>query len=145
MKYNIAVIPHYLVSYMFSNTDVTSIVQSIIDKAHGEMTLITVIEKLQNGKAMLVVCFDGTQVKGLVILQVEVFDTGLRVLNVSMGGGDISIFTGEYDSALLALAKDLECDEIRAIGARLGWENVLKKANTNWEKLSTTLIHKVEV
>jgi hypothetical protein len=130
---------------MFSNTDVTNIVQSIIDKAHGEMTITTVIEKLQNDKAMLVVCFDGIQVKGLVILQVEVFDTGLRVLNVSMGGGDISIFTGEYDSALLALAKDLECDEIRAIGARLGWENVLKKANTNWEKLSTTLIYKVEV
>jgi hypothetical protein len=61
-----------------------------------------------------------------------------------MAAGEMEFFTGEYDKVFLDLAEKLSCDEIRAIGARLGWDRALTKANTNWKNLSTTLIYKVE-
>lgn len=142
MKYNIAAIPHYLIDFIWPHIEL--IINSIISKAHGEMDLNTVKQKLKDDSALLVVCLKDTIVKGLVILQVETFDTGLRVLNLSMAGGDVDIFTGDYDTALLDIAKNLKCDEIRAIGARTGWERMLKRKDTNWGKLSTTLIYKLE-
>jgi len=142
MKYTIAAIPHYLIDFMWPFVE--NIISSIIAKAHGEMNLDTVKAKLKSDNALMILCLDGRSVKSLVILQVEVFDTGLRVLNVSMAGGSLDIFCGDYDEVLIAISKDLNCSEIRAIGARVGWEIQFKKSNPNWEKLSTTLIYKVE-
>ena len=142
MKYTIAAVPHYFIDFMWSF--VRDIVESIIAKAHGEMNIDTVKAKLKSDAALLVVCLEETVVKGLVILQVETFNTGLRVLNLSMAGGDVDIFTGEYDDVLLSIAKNLKCDEIRAIGARVGWDRFLNKKETNWKKISTTLTYKVE-
>jgi hypothetical protein len=142
MEYTIAAIPHYLIDFMWPF--VQSIIDSIIARAHGEMNIDTVKAKLKSDTALLVVCLEDTIVKGLVILQVEAFDTGLRVLNLSMAGGDVDIFTGEYDNVLLDIAKNLKCDEIRAIGARVGWDRFLNKKETNWKKISTTLTYKVE-
>jgi len=142
MKYNIAAVPYYLIDFTWPH--VKLIVESIIAKAHGEMNIDTVKAKLKSDSALLVICLDEAIVKGLAILQVEIFDTGLRVLNLSMAGGDVDIFTGEYDSTLLEIAKNLKCDEIRAIGARVGWDRFLNKKETNWKKISTTLTYKVE-
>lgn len=142
MKYTIALVPPTLIDFMWES--IKSIIDSIIAKAHGEMNIDTVKQKLKSDAALLVVCLEKTTVKGLVILQVEIFDTGLRVLNLSMAGGDVDIFTGDYDTALLEIAKNLKCDEIRAMGARVGWERLLKKRVTNWKKISTTLTYKVE-
>ena len=142
MLHTPAIIPPYLIDLVWPT--VSDIIGTIIRKAHGEMTLDTVKAKLKEDRALMVLLLDNDIVKGLGIFQTEVYDSGKKVLVLSMAAGDMEFFTGEYDNVFLDLAKNLQCDEIRAIGARLGWEKALEKSSTKWKKLSTTLIYKVE-
>lgn len=142
MNHYTSLVPPTLINFIWK--DIEYIIDSIISKAHGEMTIETVRKKLVDDNALLVICYDEYLIKGLIILQVEVFDSGLRVLNVSMAGGELDVFTGEYDPIMIEIAKNLKCDEIRAIGARVGWERMFKAKHPNWSKLSTTLMYKVE-
>jgi phosphoserine aminotransferase len=137
-----AIIPFYLTDFMWPH--VKDMIQTIVDKAHGEMTLDTVKAKLKEDRALMITILDNETVKGLAIFQTEIFDTGKKVLVLSMAAGEMSFFSGKYDNVMIGLAKDLKCDEIRALGARMGWTKALKKAETNWEPLSTTLIYKLE-
>ena len=136
------IVPPLLVGLVWSH--VVPFVESVIEKAHGEMTLDTVKAKLTEDRALLVLLLNGAEVKGFCIFQIEIFDSGKKVLVLGMAAGEMSFYTGEYDEFMIQLAKNLGCEEIRAIGARLGWEKALEKADTRWKKLSVTLIYDME-
>lgn len=140
MKYNLAIVPISLIDFVWKSIEV--MLESIINKAHGEMNLITVKQKLKEDRAVLLLALNEEEIKGLAIIQLEIFDTSKRVLNISMASGELNLFTGEYDDFIVKMAKDLKCEEIRAIGARVGWERALK--NTNWSAISSTLLYKLE-
>lgn len=137
----IAHIPIGLVDYVWP--DVQDLIKSAIDKAHGEMTLETVKQRLKDDSAMMVCLLEDDKINSLVVLQVENYDSGRKSLVVCLAAGKFGFFDGHYDEYLTGIAKNLGCDQIRALGCRLGWERKLKQAGCKWQPLSTTLIYEV--
>lgn len=138
-----ALVPPNLIDFIWPSVE--GLILSAVNKAHGEITTETVKEKLKADLALLVILLDKTEVKGLGVFQIDIFDSGKKVLLLTLAAGELSFFTGDYDEFMLTIAKNLGCEEIRAMGARLGWEKALKKAGTKWEPLNTILIYKAEI
>jgi hypothetical protein len=137
----VAHVPVGLVDYMWN--DVKGLLQSAINKAHGEITLETVKSRLKEDSALLVCLLVDNKINSLVVLQIENFDSGKKSLTVCLAAGKFGFFDGHYDECLTGIAKSLGCEQVRAIGCRLGWERKLKNAGCKWQPLSTTLIYEV--
>lgn len=139
--YNIVSIPIGLIDYIWP--DVINFIESAINKAHGEITIVTVKERLKKDSALLVVAIEQEFIVGIAIFQKEVYDSGKTALILGLAAGNIDLFSGDYDDFMISLARNLNCDEIRAIGCRLGWSKKLKSLGSKWKELSTTLIYEV--
>jgi hypothetical protein len=137
----VAHVPIGLVDFMWRHVE--SLVQAAVNKARGEITLETVKRKLKEDAALMVCLIDDGEINSMVVLQIENFDSGKKSLNVCLAAGKFGFFDGHYDECLTGIARSLGCDEIRAIGCRLGWERKLKNAGCKWQPLSTTLIYEV--
>lgn len=138
---SVAHIPIGLLDYVWK--DVEDLLRSAISRAHGEITLETVISRLREDSAMLVCLLVDDKINSLVVLQIENYDSGKKSLVVALAAGKFSFFDGHYDEYLTGIAKNLGCDQIRALGCRLGWERKLKQSGCKWQPLSTTLIYEV--
>lgn len=138
---SVANIPIGLLDYVWK--DVKDLLQSAISKSHGEITLESVKRRLEEDSAMLVCLLVEGTINSLVVLQIENYDSGKKSLIVALAAGKFGFFDGHYDEYLTNLAKNLGCDQIRALGCRLGWERKLKQSGCKWQPLSTTLIYEV--
>lgn len=111
--------------------------QRVQEKAPNEIDLSKTKEALLSGSHMLLIASEGEDIIAACILRDETYVTGHRVLLVNMLGGDrMDEWVERMNRIVVAIARDTNCNEVRAIG-RKGWIKALK--NFGWYDIHSTV------
>lgn len=132
--YKIVALPTSLVPVLWEQ--IAPHLEKVIPLANEEVTLEGVKLALLSGREMaLLICRD-EHVVAVHTLEVKYFDTGLRVLFINLiGGSEMDNWFEQYVLVMRAIAKDLNCTEVRGCAVRDGW---LKYLNAmGFKKIST--------
>mgnify|MGYP001074508027 CR=1 FL=1 len=107
-----------------------------IKLSHGEVTLESAKHRLETGQSMLITVSRGTKILAVNTVEVREFESGVRTLAIPLiGGSEMDQWMDRFLEIVKAIAKDLNCTELRGVAARKGWMRVLR--NKGWEELST--------
>ena len=133
-NYNIVALPPTLVEVLWDK--IVPHLERVIPLANDEVTLEGVKSSLLSGREMALLICKEDQVIAVHTLEVRVFDTGLRVLFINLiGGSEMDNWFEQYVLVMRAIAKDLNCTEVRGCAVRDGW---LKYLNAmGFQKIST--------
>ena len=105
---------------------VFGMLEEAVDHSNGELDMETIFTKMVKQEMILVVISEDTDVIAAIALERRNFDSGKRILNVTLAGGtDMNKWVDQLDRTLVELAKEHKCDDIYIIGRR-GWVKVLK-------------------
>lgn len=114
-------------------TDTLLKLERALAVSHGKFSMETLSHDLGTGNAVWLNVHDSA-----VVLKVETYPTGLRVLNVFAVAGDMQdVFSAE--PMVMEIARYNNCERLELHG-RKGWERVLR--DRGWKFESVTM-HKV--
>ena len=118
-------------------------IQRVVNVAHGEVTLLSVKNRLLTGTSLaVVVCLD-EDIVAVNLLEIRVFDSGIRSMYVPVVGGNyMDEWADQFLEIAKAIAKDFNCTELRGLAARKGWTRFL--ASRGWEEVSIALRCKID-
>lgn len=109
-----------------------------VSMSHNESTVEFIYEQLVTGQMLAVTVSDGTDIEAVNILEVREFCTGLRTLYIPfVAGHRMDEWMDRFLDIAKAIAKDLNCTELRGIAVRKGWLRKLK--DYGWEDISTII------
>jgi hypothetical protein len=139
--YDLAAVPANLVRPMWPILE--PILTRVIEVSNGELTAEGILRRAVKGETLVIaICKNGVVV-AVNVCDVVQFDSGLRAMYIPITGGD---FMEEWlDDSLevaKALAKDLNCRELRGLASRNGWLRRLKQ--NGWEPITTIIKCNVE-
>lgn len=136
----VSAVPCTLIDLLWEK--VSAILARPIALAHNEVTIDSTYKKLKSGESMLMVVSRGEYVLAAATLEVRELESGLRALYIPLVGGvEMDNWMERFLLICKAIAKDLNCTELRGIAVRKGW---LKKLNSfGWEEVSTMIKCKV--
>lgn len=98
-----------------------------IEFSNGEICIESIKEKLIDREIMLSVVFKDEQMIAAVTFEQITFDTGKRVLNIQLAGGDyLDEWFAQMEQLANDLAKHYSCEDIYIIG-RKGWVKQMKR------------------
>ena len=130
--YNFTVVPTSLLEYLWP--EVSKLLLPVINVSGNELSLDSVKTTVLNNKSTLIVVTKEDTMCGVTTLEVQTFDTGLKVLYIPIIGGS-SI--DEWGEQFFCMCKDLAlqsgCSELRGMAARTGWLRKLKQHDLHWE------------
>ena len=127
----ISLIPPNLIEVVWPQCE--PLIQRVIDKVPDDITMRVTKDTLDTNEAMLVVISEGSTVIALNTLMVETLESGRRVLYIPITTGDrMEEWMGDFLEFATAMAKDLNCYELRGLAIRSGWLRKLKKYG--WEE-----------
>lgn len=107
--------------------------ERVIEKAPNEISHETIKANLTSGNQMLITMSDGSEVVAAAVVNKYVFETGYSVLIIPiLGGSRMDEWLDRFIDMTQAIARDLGCAEVRAIG-REGWERKLH--SRGWQKV----------
>lgn len=114
----------------------------VIERAADDLTRDAVKGRLLAGHNLLVAITENDAIIAINILNVDVLDTGKKVLFISITGGDrldewMAPFLTEADN----IARSLGCFEVRGSAVRKGW--LRKVESYNWSESFTVIKHTV--
>lgn len=99
--------------------------------SHGEIDADSVFTKLMNKELNLLVAFENQAIVAALTLEQFQFDTGKRVLNIQLAGGDsLDKWFVQMDELINGIAKQYNCSEVYIIG-RKGWSKKLNHLGYN--------------
>lgn len=117
--------------------------ERVIARAPNEITLETVKAELKKGDAMLITISDGEDVIAVNTLKSQVFETGHKTLFIPITGGErMDEWLDRFMDVAHAIARDLQCQELRGMSCRKGWLRALK--NHDWYEVHTVIGCKVK-
>lgn len=115
----------------------------VVALAQDEITIETVRAELKKGDAMLVTISDGEDVIAVNTLKTQVFETGHKVLFIpNTGGSRMDEWLDRFLDMAHAIARDLQCHELRGMACRKGWIRALKPHD--WYELHAVIGCKVK-
>lgn len=113
-------------------------IEKPIKLSHGEVTVESIKKRLEIGQAMLITVSRGTTIIAVNTVEVREYESGVRTLAIPLiGGSEMNEWMDRFLDIVKAIAKDLNCTELRGIAARKGWMRVLR--SKGWEELSTVI------
>ena len=137
----ISTVPPNLIDVMWSK--LRPHLELVIDRAPDEVSLETVKAKLKKGDAMIITISDGETVVAVNTLEVQIFETGHKVLFIPMTGGErMEEWLDRFLDMAHAVARDLKCHELRGMACRKGWLRTLKPHD--WYELHAVIGCKVK-
>jgi hypothetical protein len=137
----IAAVPASMIDLVWEQ--VTPLIQKVIDKAPDDVTLEATRENLINANTLLVTVSRGAKIVAVNILNVQVLDSGKRVLTIPViGGEEMREWMDRFMEIAEQIAKDFDCTAIRGFAAREGWARVLEPYG--YKKLHTVLQYEIE-
>lgn len=143
-KYDITAVPATLVKSLWPK--LLPHLEKVVGKIPDEASLDSMLIKAQLGESLIVVVTESESgnMVAAIVLEIKLFDSGLRTLFVSaIGGCKFFEWEDQLFESVLNFAKIHNCQQIRAVAARSGWFKVAK--NRPWEEVYTTFKYKVEV
>ena len=115
---------------------VAPMLQLPCDMSHNETDIESVYARLMAGDSLLTLVSKGTEIVAAITLNVVTFDTGLKALYLPLVSGKyFDQWCDRYFKVVCAIAKDLNCTELRGISVRKGWLRKLRKYG--FEEVST--------
>lgn len=101
--------------------------QRAIDQSNGELDKDDVFSRMVRGNMLLITLSRQTDIVAALALEQRDFDSGKKVLNITLAGGSESDnWIDKMDEVTQQLGKDYGCDEIYIVG-RAGWVRKLKR------------------
>jgi len=118
--FNLAAIPANMVSLIWDKIEPT--LQRVVSVSNRELTLEGIKKRCINGSNLIVtVCLEN-EIVAVTVLDVVEFESGLRAMYIPVVGGE---YMNEWleDAFVIAkaIAKDLNCTEVRGLAVRKGW------------------------
>lgn len=108
-------------------------IQKVVDKAPTDISVDTILDGLLSGDRMLVTISDGPEIIAVNVLQLEVMETGYRVLYIPITGGErMDEWLERFLSFAANVGRDLKCEELRGLACRKGWLRALNKTEQEW-------------
>jgi len=96
--------------------------EALIPMSYGQYTVESVKERALRGATTLILVIDGEDVVAVNTIQVDVKESGLRVLELPLTSGSrLDEWEGPFITLMKALAKEQNCTEIIGYAARKGW------------------------
>lgn len=139
-NYVLACVPVTLVNVLWRIVE--PFIKLVVDVANNEITADSIKQRCLKGDAMLVCVCKEDQVIAVNLLEVRVFETGLKALYIPVvGGTEMDHWCEQFLQLANAIAKDLNCTELRGLAARHGWVKKLKPLG--WEEGNITMYCKV--
>ena len=140
-KFNLASIPANVVPLLWEKIE--PILQRVIDVSNRELTCEGVKRRAMLGETLIVAVCLNSEIVAITVLDVVTFDSGLRAMYIPIVGGNyMDEWLEESFEVAKAIAKDLNCSEVRGLAARKGWLRRLK--DMNWEEIVTVIRCPVE-
>lgn len=140
-KFELAAIPGNTVHMLWDK--ICPILERVVAVSNRELTVDGIKGRCVSGHNLIVtVCLEG-EIIAVTVLDVVQFESGLRAMYIPVVGGDyMDEWLEESFEIAKAIAKDLNCSEVRGLAARKGWMRRLK--NMNWEEIVTVIRCPVE-
>jgi hypothetical protein len=141
VHYVIAPIPPTLITVLWDRVE--GHLARVVEVSNGEISLQSIKESCLLGKAMLLAVCRDDQIVAVITVEKRTFESGKSALFLPIVGGDE--LDGWLDQVLevaILIAKDLDCEVIRGLGARKGWIRKLK--DKGWKEAYSVLEVKVE-
>ena len=139
----IAAIPITLIEVLWDNIAIH--LEKAVALSNNETSLESIKNKALNGDLLLMTVNDGGEIIAAFTLEVILFDTGKRSLFLgSVGAKNETNLDNWMFQALKvckAIAKDMNCTELRGGSARKGWMRKLK--DSGWKETHTTIVCEV--
>jgi hypothetical protein len=118
-----------------------------LEHAQGEATLETVKTRALNGDVLILTVNKDKEIVAIITLVTDIFDTGVKVLVIGTVGSASNVPMEEWEAqatrVIGAIAKDLNCTQIRAHAGRKGWARLA--VSRGWKEAYVTYIHEVEL
>ena len=141
MKFNVAAIPANVIDLIWDQ--VLPILDKVIAVSHQEVTAEGIKGRCLSGQNMMVTICEGNTIIAVTVLEVVAFETGLRALYIPIvGGSRMNEWLESSFEVAKAIAKDMNCTEIRGLIVRPGWFKQLFKMN--WQTITTVMRCPVE-
>jgi hypothetical protein len=135
-EYKIVALPTSLVPVLWDK--MIPHLQKAIEISNGELTEEGVKGALVSGNQMALLICREESVVAVHTLEIKELSEGLRVLHINaIGGDEMDSWFEQYVLVMRAIAKDLNCTEVRGCAVRDGWLKYLK--STGFEKISSTV------
>ena len=116
--------------------------EKAVECANGELDMEDVFSKMMNKIMLPIVISEGENIIAVIAVEVRDFDSGKRILNVTLAGGSkLDSWVALLDETLIGLARDKNCSEIYIVG-RAGWQRAIKKYG--YGAIHTVISKKVE-
>ena len=139
-QFTVAAIKPENVVYMWPV--VKGMLERAIAHSNGEITSEGVLKSAIEGETLLVTISEEKEVVAAIAIEQRNFDSGLRILNLTLvGGNEMASWMDKFSEIADNLARDYKCDEIYIIG-RPGWVRTLRRLG--FEAVHTTVSRKVE-
>lgn len=114
----------------------------VIAQAPDDITRDGAKGRLKDGSNLLIAVVEGESIIAINIINVEVLDTGKKILFISATGGErLEEWMEEFLKMADEIAKSLGCFEVRGSASRKGWLRVIK--SYGWEDHYAIIKHKV--
>lgn len=135
-EYTIAAVPWEMIDLIWDR--VAPLIQKVVEKAHGEITLDSVKARLKTGNSLLITISRGSDIVAVNTMELRIMDSGLRAMFIPItGGSELDGWMDQFLEVAKALAKDYNCTELRGLAVRKGWMRVLEKQG--WEEVHTII------
>lgn len=135
-NYNIVALPPTLVEVLWDK--IVPHLKKAIEISNGELTEEGIKRVLLSGNNMALLICRNENIAAVHTLEVRELSEGLRVLHINaIGGEEMGAWFEQYVLVMRAIAKDLNCTEVRGCAVRNGWLRYLK--GLGFEKISSTV------
>lgn len=131
-----AAVPITLVDFLWSKMEPYLI--NVVEVSHNEITLDSLKNRLLSGDTMAVLVISDKEIIAVNMLEIRIFDSGIRAMYIPVvGGTNMDKWADRFLEFAKAVAKDLDCTELRGLAARKGWVRYL--ADKGWEEVNVAL------
>jgi len=139
--YIISAVPPSLLSVMWKQC--APLLLKVVDVSHGEITLQSTKERLEQGRSLLLIVVKEDVVVSATVIEVREFDSGKKALYLPlMGGYEMDEWGDQMLFVAKAIGRDFGCTELRGLAARNGWIRKLK--SRGWEEVSVAISCKID-
>lgn len=134
MNFTIAAIPATMIDLVWDR--LIPHLERVVNTAPDEVSLDQIYNHAKLGNVLIVAICKGSDIVAAVTLEVRTFESGLRTLHLpAVGGNEMMEWMDQFLDVAKAIAKDLNCTQLRGAAVRSGWMRVLK--DRGWSEVYT--------
>lgn len=120
-------------------SEISPFLEKGIEYSNGELSIDSILEKINSSQIILITIFEDGKLIAVVSLEQCTFDTGKRILNIQLAGGEnLDQWFEQIEQIAYGFAKQYDCSEVYIVG-RKGWAKKLKSVGYS---VLHTVLHK---